>query len=76
MEPLFKISVKKVKYGKKVTVIEVNGEVDNIKMLAKELKQRLGAGGSIKNGVIEIQGDHRRRVNVIANVVKKHLRRT
>jgi len=27
--------------------------------LAKQLKQRCGAGGSIKDGVIEIQGDHR-----------------
>lgn len=27
--------------------------------LAKELKQRCGTGGTIKDGVIEIQGDHR-----------------
>ena len=30
-----------------------------LKKLAKELKQKCGTGGAIKNGVIEIQGDHR-----------------
>lgn len=27
--------------------------------LARELKQRCGTGGTVKDGVIEIQGDHR-----------------
>ncbi len=31
----------------------------DLKKLAKSLKQRCGGGGSIKNGVVEIQGDHR-----------------
>lgn len=30
-----------------------------LKQLAKELKQRCGTGGSVKNGVVEIQGDQR-----------------
>lgn len=30
-----------------------------LKKLAKQLKQKCGSGGAIKNGVIEIQGDHR-----------------
>jgi len=30
-----------------------------IEALAKQLKQRCGAGGTVKDGVIEIQGDHR-----------------
>ncbi len=28
-------------------------------VLAKQLKQRCGSGGTVKNGVIEVQGDHR-----------------
>ena len=27
--------------------------------LAKQLKKRCGSGGTVRNGVIEIQGDHR-----------------
>lgn len=44
--------------GKGVTLITglplAEGE---LKALAKELKQLCGTGGSIKNGIIEIQGD-------------------
>jgi translation initiation factor 1 len=33
-----------------------------LKQLAKNLKQLCGTGGSVKNGVIEIQGDHREKL--------------
>lgn len=32
---------------------------DQLKALAGQLKQRCGSGGTVKDGVIEIQGDHR-----------------
>ena len=46
--------------GKGVTLI-TGLPLDNegLKKLAKSLKQKCGSGGSLKNGVIEIQGDHR-----------------
>jgi translation initiation factor 1 len=34
------------------------GEAE-LKKLAKQLKKICGSGGTVKNGVIEIQGDHR-----------------
>ena len=30
-----------------------------LQALAKKLKQRCGSGGTVRDGVIEIQGDHR-----------------
>ena len=37
----------------------VPGVEAELKTLAKTLKQKCGTGGTVKNGVIEIQGDHR-----------------
>lgn len=44
--------------GKGVTL--VSGVPDALlPSLAKEMKQRCGSGGTVKEGLIEIQGDHR-----------------
>jgi len=40
-----------------VTGVPLGGE--ELKGLARELKQKCGSGGTVKDGVIEIQGDHR-----------------
>lgn len=46
--------------GKTITAIDgVALASDALKDLAKDLKQRCGTGGAVKDGVIEIQGDHR-----------------
>lgn len=46
--------------GAGVTVIEgLALEHAALKTLAKQIKQRCSSGGTIKAGVIEIQGDHR-----------------
>ena len=34
-----------------------------LKVLAKKLKQNCGSGGSVKNAIIEIQGDHREKLH-------------
>lgn len=46
--------------GKAVTLVEgLAMTLADIEVLAKTLKARCGSGGAVKNGVIEIQGDHR-----------------
>lgn len=46
--------------GKGVTLIKgLDPEREDIKALAKKLKQLCGTGGTVKDGIIEIQGDHR-----------------
>ena len=35
---------------------------DDLKSLAKKLKQECGTGGTVKDGQIEIQGEHRQRM--------------
>jgi translation initiation factor 1 len=46
--------------GKGVTVItDVPLNDDGLLELSKQLKQRCGTGGTVKDGVIEIQGDQR-----------------
>lgn len=46
--------------GKGMSLVTgVPGDAAELKAVAKELKQICGTGGSVKNGVIEIQGDHR-----------------
>ncbi|MEM0379668.1 MAG: stress response translation initiation inhibitor YciH [Nanopusillaceae archaeon] len=55
------IRTEKRSYGKIVTII--NGIEQNIaEGLVKKLKQKLGCGGTYKNGVIELQGDHRDKI--------------
>jgi len=51
---------KKGRRGKAVTVITgVALDREGLHRLAAELKQKCGAGGTVKGAVIEIQGDHR-----------------
>ncbi len=46
--------------GKTMTVVTgVLLDEAGLQKLATELKRRCGAGGTVKDGVIEIQGDHR-----------------
>jgi translation initiation factor 1 len=47
--------------GKTVTIVSGLPQ-DAREAVARELKRHCGAGGSIKEGVVEIQGDHRDKV--------------
>lgn len=49
--------------GKTVTAIHgVAAPEAKLKELAGELKRLCGTGGSVKDGIIEIQGDHRDKI--------------
>jgi translation initiation factor 1 len=50
------------RYGKAVTVVEGFTDDANVVALAKELKRYVAAGGTSKDGRIELQGDHRQKV--------------
>lgn len=50
---------KKGRGGKSVTLIEgLRISAKDSEELLKQLKTRLGTGGTVKNGSLEIQGDH------------------
>ena len=54
--------------GKAVTTVSgVPVDDAELKELAGKLKKRCGVGGSVKGGVIEMQGDHR---DVVAEILK------
>lgn len=54
---------RKRRAGKTVTVISgLRHDPATLEALLTTLKQRCGAGGTLKDGVLEIQGDHRTRV--------------
>ncbi|MBE0698798.1 MAG: translation initiation factor Sui1 [Anaerolineaceae bacterium] len=51
---------KKGRGGKTVSVISgLSSSAEEIRQITSEMKRRCGTGGTLKDGVIEIQGDHR-----------------
>ena len=61
-----RITVDSRRYGKVVTVIDGIDENDiDINDLAKQLKKKCAAGGTSKDGRIELQGDHKKKVKAV-----------
>ena len=57
------ITVDKRRYGKMMTVIDgINPHDLDIDALVSNLKSKCACGGTIKDGKIELQGDHRIKV--------------
>jgi translation initiation factor 1 len=55
------VKIEKRKFGKQYTVITgINQHEVNIKDLAKKLKNKFACGGTGKDGVVELQGNHLR----------------
>lgn len=50
------------RYGKRMVIIEGFDDTTDVEALASELKSMLGTGGTVKDGRIEIQGDHEARI--------------
>jgi len=56
--------------GKGVTLIDgLPLTEEALQALAKQLKNKCGTGGTVKNGVIEIQGDHRSQLQPLLEAI-------
>ncbi|MFH1012970.1 MAG: translation initiation factor [Thermoplasmatota archaeon] len=57
------ITVDKRRYGKMMTIVDgINRNELDIDALITKLKKKCASGGTIKEGRIELQGDHRTKV--------------
>jgi translation initiation factor 1 len=64
-EERIRIYTEKKMYGKTVTIIEGISKAVDVKNILKELKTKLACGGTLKNNLIELQGDHKKRAKEI-----------
>ncbi len=69
-EQRIKVSVERRKWGREVTLIEgINSREISLSELVTKLKMKCACGGSAKDGVIVLQGDHRHNIkNVLGNL--------
>ena len=62
--------------GKTVTLIKgFDGEVQDLKALAKILKNAVGVGGTVKDGEIIIQGNYREQLIKLLSDMGHHVKR-
>jgi len=64
-EQHIKVYTETRRYGKKITLVEGFDRHVDIKEIGRRLKEKLACGGTSKNGVIELQGDHKKKVKPI-----------
>jgi translation initiation factor 1 len=63
-----KIYSMKRRYGKIVTIIEgIDSSDIDLDDLARKLKTRCASGGTVKDGRIELQGEHKKKVEQVLN---------
>ena len=57
-----KITTDKKRYGKIVTIVSGFDKGIDVKKTAKALKNELACGGTYKDNIIELQGDHTKKI--------------
>lgn len=65
IEQRVRIETEKRRFGKIMTLITGLSRDVDMKETVRRLKSELACGGTIKNNVIELQGDHRKKVRPI-----------
>jgi len=60
-----KVTTDKKRYGKIVTVVLGFESGIDVKKIAKALKNELACGGTYKDNIIELQGDHTKKIKPI-----------
>lgn len=67
--------VKEKRKGAFVTLIQnLSGDENHLKKVCSQLKQRLACGGSVKQGIIELQGDQTDLCKVYLKEIEKVIR--
>ena len=60
---LIKVKSEKRKFGKPCTVVTgIDTKEIDIEQLGKKLRQKFACGGTVKDGIIELQGNHKTKV--------------
>lgn len=59
------VSTQVRRYGKIITLVSGFDKSIDLRSTAKRLKESLACGGTVKNGVIELQGNHKKQVKPI-----------
>ncbi|HJT86154.1 MAG TPA: hypothetical protein VJ697_16865 [Nitrososphaeraceae archaeon] len=62
------------KFNKPITIIQGLKDIGMIRIMLRELKKNLGTGGTYKNGLIILQGNHQQYVKnylTIKNIIKE-----
>jgi len=65
-EQRIRVQVERRKWGREVTLVEgIDGREISLSELVTKLKTRCACGGSAKDGIIVLQGDHRYHIKQI-----------
>lgn len=64
-EQQIKVTLESRRYGKKITLVEGFDKHVDVKSVAKSLKEKLACGGTVKNNIVELQGNHKKKVKPI-----------